>query len=103
MDTPFRLAYGGDGTRVRQMATSQHAAPERRGRRSAPQVAEPPPLLEREHELEALESVVAAAVGGAGQMVVIEAPPGVGKTRLLADTRANARDSGLLVLDGRGA
>jgi DNA-binding CsgD family transcriptional regulator/tetratricopeptide (TPR) repeat protein len=85
------------------MATSQHPAAERRGRGSAAQVAEPPPLLEREHELEALESVVAAAVGGAGQMVVIEASPGVGKTRLLAETRANARHSDVLVLDGRGA
>jgi DNA-binding CsgD family transcriptional regulator len=85
------------------MTTSEHAAPEGWGRRSAPQVAEPPRLLEREHELEALESVVAAAVGGAGQVVVVEGPPGVGKTRLLADTRAGARDSGALVLDGRGA
>jgi DNA-binding CsgD family transcriptional regulator len=87
---------------VPRMATSQHATLERRGRISTPQVSEQPLLLEREHELEALEGVVAAAVGGAGQMVVVEGPPGVGKTRLLADARAAARDSGVLVLDGRG-
>jgi DNA-binding CsgD family transcriptional regulator len=85
------------------MATSQHAAPERRGRRSAAQVSEPPRLLEREREQEALASVVAAAAEGAGQMVVVEGPPGVGKTRLLADAKADARRSGALVLDGRGA
>lgn len=101
MDTPFRLAYGEHGTGFR-MATSRRAAPEQRGRRSAPQVSEPPRLLEREHELEALASVVAAAAAGAGQMVVVEGPPGVGKTRLIADARADARYSGVLVLDGRG-
>ena len=35
-------------------------------------------------------------------MGVVEGPPGVGKTRLLADARADARHSGVLVLDGRG-
>jgi DNA-binding CsgD family transcriptional regulator len=85
------------------MTTSQHTASEPRRRSSAPRAPEPPPLLEREHELEALESVVAAAVAGAGRLLVVEGPPGVGKTRLLADARAAARHSGALVLDGRGA
>jgi DNA-binding CsgD family transcriptional regulator len=66
-------------------------------------MSEPAPLLERTHELAALESVVAAAAEGAGRMVVVEGPPGVGKTRLLADARADAARSGVLVLDGRGA
>ena len=101
MDTPFGLAYGEHG-QVPAMTSSDHVAPRRRERRSAVQVSEPPQLLEREHELEALGSVVAAAVGGAGQMIVVEGPPGVGKTRLLADARAEAARSGVLVLDGRG-
>jgi DNA-binding CsgD family transcriptional regulator len=60
-------------------------------------------LLEREHEVATLERAVAAAESGAGQTVVVEGPPGMGKTRLLADTCRHARGSGLLVLEGRGA
>jgi len=101
MDTPARLAYGGLGTGPR-MATSQRAAPGRREQRSAPPVSDAPQLLEREHELEALDGVVAAAAEGAGQMLVVQGPPGVGKTRLLADARAGGRDADVLVLDGRG-
>ena len=84
------------------MATSQRAAPGRREQRSAPPVSDAPQLLEREHELEALDGVVAAAAEGAGQMLVVQGPPGVGKTRLLADARAGGRDADVLVLDGRG-
>lgn len=50
-----------------------------------------------------LESVTAAAARGAGQIVVVEGPPGIGKTRLIHDARAAARRSDLLVLEGRGA
>src|SRR4051812_12862950 len=99
-----RIALGSAGIGgPRRMKTHQDAAPEQQGLRSAPQATEPQPLLEREHELDALESAVAVAAGGAGQIVVVEGPPGVGKTRLLADARAAARRAGVLVLDGRGA
>jgi DNA-binding CsgD family transcriptional regulator len=78
---------------------TQDAAAGRRGLSPA----KAPLLLEREHELAALERAVGAAADGAGQIVVVEGPPGVGKTRLLADAREEAHGLGLLVLEGRGA
>src|ERR1700755_2655408 len=62
-----------------------------------------PELLERELELEALAGAVARARAGAGRCVVIEAPAGVGKSRLVAGVRRLARQAGLQVLDARGA
>jgi DNA-binding CsgD family transcriptional regulator len=67
-----------------------------------PPVVQGRPLLERERELEVLEAAVVAAAQGAGQIVVVEGAPGMGKTRLLAATRAAAHRAGLLVLEGRG-
>jgi DNA-binding CsgD family transcriptional regulator len=62
-----------------------------------------PDLLERESELEALVEAIARTHEGAGRSLVIEAPPGVGKSRLLTGARALARDAGLQVLEARGA
>jgi DNA-binding CsgD family transcriptional regulator len=62
-----------------------------------------PELLEREPELEALSEAVARTREGAGRCVLIEAPAGVGKSRLLARVHRLARDAGLQVLDARGA
>jgi DNA-binding CsgD family transcriptional regulator/tetratricopeptide (TPR) repeat protein len=59
-------------------------------------------LLEREPELATLRPVLEAAHQGAGRLVVIEGPPGIGKTRLLAAARALAADAGLQTLWGRG-
>jgi DNA-binding CsgD family transcriptional regulator len=59
-------------------------------------------LLEREPELAALRPVLEAAREGAGRLVVVEGPPGIGKTRLLATTRALAADAGLNTLWGCG-
>jgi AAA ATPase domain len=62
-----------------------------------------PALLERESELEALRRAVADAREGAGRVVLVEGPAGVGKSRLLASARTSARDAGLQVLEARGA
>lgn len=62
-----------------------------------------PQLLEREHELEAVGGALARAAAGAGGVLLIEGPPGVGKSRLLADARRSARELGIRVLDARGA
>jgi DNA-binding CsgD family transcriptional regulator/tetratricopeptide (TPR) repeat protein len=59
-------------------------------------------LLEREPELETLRPVLEAAHEGGGRLVVVEGPPGIGKTRLLATARALAADAGLEALWGRG-
>jgi class 3 adenylate cyclase/DNA-binding CsgD family transcriptional regulator len=64
---------------------------------------EQPVLLERAEELAALEAAVAAARTGAGRVVVVEGPPGIGKTSLLAEGRARAAASGFLVLQARGS
>lgn len=55
-------------------------------------------LLERDREIAALD----AAVVELGQLVVIEGPPGVGKSRLVAEAAARAADRGLIVLSGTG-
>jgi DNA-binding CsgD family transcriptional regulator len=60
------------------------------------------PLLEREAELGALERLIDMARRGEGRLAVVEAPPGLGKTRLLAETRARASAQGLQVLSARG-
>jgi tetratricopeptide (TPR) repeat protein len=59
-------------------------------------------LLERERELAELERNVAAAAAGAGRVLVVEGPAGIGKTRLLAEACATARAAGTTVLRARG-
>jgi class 3 adenylate cyclase/DNA-binding CsgD family transcriptional regulator len=59
-------------------------------------------LLEREAELAALDALLGAAPAG-GKLLAIEGPAGIGKTRLLAETRERAQASGLRVLSARGS
>src|SRR5829696_4098063 len=61
-----------------------------------------PPLLEREGELASLEALIALTPTG-GRLALIEGPPGIGKTRLLAEARRRGRESGLAVLGARAA
>jgi ATP/maltotriose-dependent transcriptional regulator MalT len=61
--------------------------PDRGLRRELGSLALARPLLEREGELAALRAAVEAARNGDGQLVVIEGPAGIGKTRLLSETR----------------
>ncbi len=61
-----------------------------------------PTLLERDEALARLDDAVAAARAGRGRLVVVEAGPGLGKTRLVAEARARAATAGLRVLAGRG-
>ncbi|HEX2414894.1 MAG TPA: AAA family ATPase [Thermoleophilaceae bacterium] len=60
-------------------------------------------LLERERELDVLGAVLSRARDGAGGVVVIEGPVGVGKSRLLTSARSSARDAGMRVVEARGA
>ena len=60
-------------------------------------------LLEREHELEAVGDAIARASVGTGGLMLIEGPPGLGKSRLLAAARSSARERGMRVLEARGA
>jgi DNA-binding CsgD family transcriptional regulator len=59
-------------------------------------------LLERSEELARIESALAEARTGRGTLVVIEGPPGIGKTALLAAARTAASDGGMRVLRSRG-
>ncbi|HET8529175.1 MAG TPA: AAA family ATPase [Gaiellaceae bacterium] len=64
---------------------------------------EQPALLERAQELAAVDEAIAGAQSGAGRLVVIEGPAGIGKTALLAEARARAAASGLAVLTARAS
>jgi DNA-binding CsgD family transcriptional regulator len=59
-------------------------------------------LLERERELEILSAAVAAAAGGAAGLVLVQGPAGIGKSRLLAEARTLAEESGLAMRTARG-
>jgi DNA-binding CsgD family transcriptional regulator len=59
-------------------------------------------LLEREAELEALDSLLADAHRGRGRLMLIEGPAGIGKTGLLVAARERGAHSGLTVLTGSG-
>ncbi len=59
-------------------------------------------LLEREHELTALDALVEATQAGDGRLLVIEGPAGIGKTRLLSGLRRSA-ERPLRVLAARGS
>jgi DNA-binding CsgD family transcriptional regulator/tetratricopeptide (TPR) repeat protein len=58
-------------------------------------------LLEREHELAALDGALADARTGRGCLVVVEAAAGLGKTRLLQAARERAAAAGLSPLAAR--
>ena len=59
-------------------------------------------LLERETELAALIGSLDACRAGAGRMVLVEGPAGIGKSSLLDACAACARERGVVVLRGRG-
>ena len=60
-------------------------------------------LLERDDELDRLRAALAHATAGTGSLVLVEGAAGIGKSTLLARTRADAAAAGLRVLRARGA
>jgi DNA-binding CsgD family transcriptional regulator len=66
-----------------------------------PAVARQVALLEREHEIERIRGVLRAAGRGNGAALMIEAAPGLGKSRLIEEARASAHDMGLRVFHAR--
>jgi DNA-binding CsgD family transcriptional regulator len=66
------------------------------------QTTVPPLMLEREAELATLEALLAAAREGDGRLVVVEGSAGIGKTRLLGETRKLAEVAEFDVLTARG-
>jgi len=59
-------------------------------------------LLERANELGAIAAGVRAALNGEGRALVIEGPPGIGKSALLEEARSMALTAGMQVLAARG-
>jgi DNA-binding CsgD family transcriptional regulator len=59
-------------------------------------------LVERESERAALDRAVGEAASGRGSGVLIEGPPGIGKTALLEAARESAAQQGLSVLEAHG-
>ena len=59
-------------------------------------------LVERAAEMRRIRSVIDAAPRGAGALLVVEGPAGIGKSRLLAEASAHAEHAGLQVLRARG-
>jgi hypothetical protein len=62
---------------------------------------QPVALLEREHELDRVRAVLRAAGRRDGEVLVIEGPAGIGKSRLLDEARGRAPGLGLRLLDAR--
>ena len=62
-----------------------------------------PELLERSEELAQIESALALGREQRGSFLVIEGPPGIGKTALIGAARASAEAAGMFVLRSRGA
>ena len=61
----------------------------------------PGELLERERELAEFARLVDEACNGRGRLVLVEGPPGIGKTRLLGAARGCAERRGMVVLSAR--
>ena len=59
-------------------------------------------LLERDTELTAVTSLIAASPGR-GRLLAIEGPPGIGKTALMMEAKALAQEAGMQALGGRGS
>jgi predicted ATPase len=59
-------------------------------------------LLEREDDLAEIDRALADIIDGDGKVMLIDGPPGIGKTALLAELGRRARSRQLTVLTARG-
>ena len=60
-------------------------------------------LLEREHELAAMRDGLDRALAGDGALLLVEGPPGVGKTELVREARAAAPGRNVMTLEAKGS
>jgi DNA-binding SARP family transcriptional activator/DNA-binding CsgD family transcriptional regulator len=61
----------------------------------------PSTLVERDREVALLDTLLQEATDGEGRAVLIEGPPGIGKSRLMSEFRRRAGGEGALVLNAR--
>ncbi|MBE1484375.1 helix-turn-helix transcriptional regulator [Plantactinospora soyae] len=59
-------------------------------------------LIERDSELETADRLLSRAAGGQGAVLLVEGPPGIGKTALLAEIRSRAAKGGFRLLAALG-
>ncbi|TFV58897.1 LuxR family transcriptional regulator [Mycobacterium sp. PS03-16] len=69
---------------------------------AGPHPPEQSPLFDREYDLAALDDALARTRAGAGGVLAIEGPAGIGKTMLIDRLRHRAHASGLSVYSARG-
>ncbi|MEA2450027.1 MAG: hypothetical protein QOG63_1959, partial [Thermoleophilaceae bacterium] len=62
-----------------------------------------PQIVERDDELARIATLLDAAEAGDGRVALIEGPGGIGKSRLLAETRERAGAAGMTTLVARGS
>jgi hypothetical protein len=60
-------------------------------------------LLERDVVLARIDQRVRDAIAGAGSLLLLEGPAGIGKTRLVLAARRRGRELGLVTLRARGS
>jgi DNA-binding CsgD family transcriptional regulator len=60
-------------------------------------------LVERETELEAIRTASTLAASGRGRLVLVEGPPGIGKSELVEAARSLGPETGTAILSGRGS
>src|SRR6516164_3160980 len=60
-------------------------------------------LLERDAVLARIDQRVCDAIGGAGSLLLLEGPAGIGKTRLILAAVEHGRELGLATLSARGS
>ena len=61
-----------------------------------------PPVRGRAAELAVIDDAIRGAADGGGGVVIIDGPPGIGKSRLLAEVAERAQSRGVRTLFGRG-
>ncbi|MGK5173307.1 BTAD domain-containing putative transcriptional regulator, partial [Geodermatophilus sp. CPCC 205761] len=87
---------------VLAQAPSLH--PPRRGPAPAPvPAAAPEDLLDRDRELAAVRAALDDLVAGEPRLLLVQGPPGIGKTRLLTEVRRLAAERGARALCARGS
>jgi DNA-binding SARP family transcriptional activator/DNA-binding CsgD family transcriptional regulator len=60
-------------------------------------------IVERDNEIGLIGMLLGDAIAGEGRVALIEGPAGIGKTRLLAEARAQAPAVGMATLSARGS